>query len=304
MPGVLRRWLEHRWLRRLEKLAGCRIEVIWLFENSRFFDLRFAGPRLKIYHQVDLNQNYHPAIAAQTADICFCTSELIRQRLLRHNERSYFLQHGVDTLVKPINLSNAELDRFSRKCVQAMYVGNLEMAYLDCELISSVVRANPEICFHLVGGFKLNGKLYRILSGLPNVIWWGKVSSSLIPSLLAHADVLMVCYDSVYHRDQSNPHKIMEYLASGRTIIATFTEEYRNHPDLLAMSDPGSNVGYPRLFASVVSQLSIYNDPLMMDARIAFAANNTYSKQLERVESLLSKYGSSLAVRPTPSILF
>lgn len=303
MPGGLRRWLEHRWLRRLEQLAGCRIEVIWLFENSRFFDLRFAKSRLKIYHQVDLNQDFHPAIAAETADICFCTSNLIRQRLLPHNACCYRIQHGVAPTTEPILLNHAEQDRFSSGQIQAMYVGNLDMTYLDCELIASVARKHPEVMFHFVGGYRQQGSLYCKLKNQPNVLWWGKVSSALIPSLLKRADLLIVCYQDNHHQDQSNPHKLMEYLASGRLVVATFTEEYRHHHDLLAMSAPGSNAGYPEMFAAVLSQLTVHNSPERMEARRAFAANHTYPKQLERIQALLLQHGFSLPVGSSTSVL-
>jgi hypothetical protein len=59
-PSHLRRRLERSWLQRLKQLAGMPIAAVWLFENSRFYDLRFAADRLKIYHQVDLNQTFHP----------------------------------------------------------------------------------------------------------------------------------------------------------------------------------------------------------------------------------------------------
>lgn len=302
VPGALRRWLEHRWLRRLETLAECRIEVIWLFENSRFFDLRFAGSRLKIYHQVDLNQDFHPGIAAQTADICFCTSELIRQRLLPHNNRSFRLQHGVSLVNNPIELTQAQRQRFSGFQIQAMYVGNLEMAYLDCDLLALVVRNHPEVVFHFVGGYCQHGGLRRLLEDQLSVHWWGKVSSALIPSLLKRADVLIVCYQDNHHRDQSNPHKMMEYLASGRTVVATYTEEYMQYRDLLAMSASGSNDGYSELFATVLNQLSAYNSPDRMAARRAFAADHTYPRQVERIQALLLQHGFNLPVGSTPNV--
>lgn len=303
MPGRLRRWLEHRWLRRLERLAGCRIEVIWLFENSRFFDLRFAGSRLKIYHQVDLNQVFHPGIAAKTADICFCTSELILKRLLPHNPRCYRLQHGVAPVSDFIELSQAEQQRFSSSQIQAMYVGNLEMAYLDCELLALVVRQNPQVMFHFVGGYCQQGLLRCQVKNQPNVFWWGKVCSALIPLLLKRANVLMVCYRESRHQDQSNPHKMMEYFASGRTVVATYTDEYKKHSDLLAMSEAGSNAGYPGLFARVIAQLNVYNSSERMAERRAFAADHTYPRQLERIQVRLLQHGFSLNVRSNSSKL-
>ena len=69
--------------------------MVWLFENSRFFDLAFAGERLKIYHQVDLNQNFNPKTAAATADICFCSSDRIKERILPFNALVHKIHHGL-----------------------------------------------------------------------------------------------------------------------------------------------------------------------------------------------------------------
>ena len=291
LPGPLRRWLEQRWLEQLEQQAGCPIEVIWLFENSRFYDLRFAGSRLKIYHQVDLNQWFHPEIAARTADVCFCTSELIRQRLLPHNPRSHRLQHGAAITHAPAPLSAIQQHRFIPGQIQAMYVGNLEMAYLDLHLLDKVIERHPEVCFHLVGGYRNNGALFHQLGSSANVVWWGQMESSVIPSLLAYADLLMVCYQAQHHADQSNPHKLMEYLASGRTVVATYTAEYAAQRHLLAMGEPGSNAGYLELFASVLANIDAWNAPARIAARRTFAANHSYGRQLERIQAHLQQHG-------------
>jgi hypothetical protein len=298
LPSPLRRLLEHRWLLQLEQQVGSPIEVIWLFENSRFYDLRFAGSRLKIYHQVDLNQAFHPKTAARTSDICFCTTELIRQRLLPHNPRCHRVQHGVSISKDPVPLKPTEQKRFSPEQIQAMYVGNLEMTYLDGELLAKVIDLHPEVRFHLVGGYRSSGSLFQLLASAANVVWWGQVESSKIPSLLANADILMVCYQAQHHTDQANPHKIMEYLASGRTLVATYTAEYHAQRHLLAMAEPGSNVGYPELFESVLANINTWNDPARIEARRAFATDHSYERQLERIQAHLKQHELSLpAVR-------
>lgn len=294
MPGFLRRWLERRWLDRFERLAGCPIKVIWLFENSRFYDLRFAGSRLKIYHQVDLNQAFHPELAASTADVCFCTTELIRQRLLPHNPRCLCLQHGVAIPMAPAPLSPTEQDLFPAGQIHAMYVGNLEMAYLDLDLLVKVIQQHPEVCFHLVGGYSRDGALFQQLDTAANVVWWGQVESLRIPSLLAHADLLLVCYQAQHHPDQSNPHKLMEYMASGRTVVATYTAEYSGHQNLLAMSEAGSNAGFTELFASVLANLNHWNSPERISARRFFASDHTYPCQLIRIKAHIQQHGFSL----------
>ena len=93
-PSFLRCQVERRWLQQVEHLVGMQVEAVWLFENSRFYDLRFAGDRLRIYHQVDLNQVFHPARASRTADVCFCTTDLISEQLKPHNAKTYVVHHG------------------------------------------------------------------------------------------------------------------------------------------------------------------------------------------------------------------
>ena len=66
-PKKIRNFTEKKWLEKLEDKIGQRFTTVWLFENSRFYDMSFAERRLKIYHQVDLNQNFHVREAASSS---------------------------------------------------------------------------------------------------------------------------------------------------------------------------------------------------------------------------------------------
>lgn len=287
-PGFVRLFLERRWLKNLENISQQKIDVIWLFENSRFYDLRFAGSRLKIYHQVDLNQNFNPATAALTADICFCTTSYIQTLLSHYNSKCYMLRHGVSMPTYPLKLTTYQEKLFDVCATHAMYVGNLDMKYLDQDLIEDVISRQPSIIFHLVGGYEQTGTLYNRLKKFKNIIWWGQVSSDLIPALLQKVDILMVTYQAKFHVDQANPHKIMEYLSSGKIIVSTFTEEFVGQAHLISMSSAGTNSEYPHLFDAVANDLQLFNAPNMQTARKNFAAQNTYACQLNRIKSYLS----------------
>lgn len=288
-PSFLRQWLERRWLGRLERYVNTRITVIWLFENSRFFDMRFAGNRLKIYHQVDLNQEFNPKLAASTADICFCTTDFIRERLLPYNSRAYKIHHGLAVSSTPALLTNEQLGRFKQGFVNAVYIGNLEMQYLDIDLLVQAVNECRDVQFHFVGGYIEGGAIRRLAGDLPNVTWWGKVSSSLIPPILECADILLVTYQSARYRDQASPHKFMEYLASGKVIVATYTDEYKDKRNLLEMVD--NSADYISAFARVVDNLVEYNHPAKKNLRRKFAQAHTYERQLEKISEILKKNG-------------
>jgi hypothetical protein len=299
-PAALRRQLERRWLRWLERQAGIPIDVVWLFENSRFYDLRFADQRLKIYHQVDLNQRFHPEIAARTANISFCTTELIRQELLPYSTRVFVLHHGHAPLYRAVDLTANQLEALSSPGLHAAYIGNLDMAYLDVELLASLIQTHPQISFHLVGGYQPTSPLHQRLAGLAHVHWWGKVPSSLIPRILERVDLQLVCYQAAHHADQASPHKFMDYLASGRTIVATYTAAYADHPELVAMGGPGTNQHYLTLFREVLVDLPTWNSSERMEARKAFAVDHSYAHQLERIQSMLHRFNLPALAVPTP----
>jgi glycosyltransferase involved in cell wall biosynthesis len=286
-PSRLRQKLEADWLASLEKAVSQQITAVWLFENSRFFDMRFAGDRLKIYHQVDLNQNFNPHTAARTADICFCTTDIIRSQLLQSQEKVFKIHHGlamVDDCSRH-TLTPEQNSHYARYPVNAVYVGNLEMRYLDVCLLRQVVESFPRIGFHLVGGYDPHGELHETLRSVTNVNFWGKVDYRLIPNILEKADVLLVTYREEHHRDQASPHKFMEYLHSGKVIVSTYSEEYRNLQELVQMVD--RNNDFLEAFSVVVNDLDFFNSDEFQQRRITFSQGKSYENQIRLIEKTI-----------------
>lgn len=286
MPRFLRRALERRWLERLERTAGVHVDIVWLFENSRFYDMSFAGDRLKIYHQVDLNQDRHLAEAAASADISFAVSDIILDQIARYAANVRKVPHGVLAVASEAN-GDWPWIRPGRKA--AACVGNLDIAYLDARTCREVVCGSPEMDFHFIGSYSEAAELHQALHTMPNAFFWGRLPSTDLPKALKKMDVMMIVYDTTHHRDQvANPHKLMEYLASGNVTVATFMDEYKSlADDLIVMVDQPAD--YPAAFRAVVADLDRWNSPELRAARIAFALDNTYDRQLDRISSALAR---------------
>lgn len=300
LPQGLRCWLEARWLARLERKARTRVAVVWLFENSRFYDMGFAGTRLKIYHQVDLNQDLHAARAAASADAVLCTTRAIADQLRPHHPAVLKLHHGVQVAPPqatgqaptqlPTQLPTPGPLLLEGQGPHAMYVGNLDIAYLDVPLMVQVIGAHPDVTFHLVGGYHEAGALFQALGKASNLRWWGRRPAAEIPNLLAQADILMLTYLAQQFRDQlASPHKVMEYLAAGPVCVATWTDEYANRRDLLEMVETASE--YSARFAAVLADLPKYNSAAARAHRMAFAQDHTYRAQVDRIRAHLTARG-------------
>jgi 5'-deoxynucleotidase YfbR-like HD superfamily hydrolase len=81
---------------------------------------------------------------------------------------------------------------------------------------------------------------------------------------------------------------MLEYLASGKAVIASWTEEYKDRRHLIEMVE--SNDKLPEKFREVISNLDHYNSPEKQAVRKAFALENTYSRKIQQIEELINKH--------------
>lgn len=284
-PPLFRQFVERKWLQRLENIVGMAIDVVWLFENSRFFDMRFAGSRIKIYHQVDLNQTFNPLVAARTADVCFCTTDLIAERLRVVRKDVHKIHHGTVIVSEPHLSQRYPESHGGRLC--ASYVGNLDIPYIDADGLSQIVIAHPEISFNFIGGYTSKTILRRNLRDAPNVTWWGKQPFSEIPRFLAESTLLLVAYKHEYWRQVASPHKFMEYLLAGKVIVCSYTDEYKDKTDIVAMGYPDES--YPDLFERVLQNLDRFTTPELAQLRVDFATIHTYERQVQKIFAIVAQ---------------
>lgn len=297
LPAPLRQTLEARWLRQVEQVLGRPIDVVWNFENSRFFDMSFAGHRLKIYQQVDLDQNFHPVQAAMSADVALVLNAPIKNRLsaLGADKPIHIVSHGLSVANEIVAVPDVPID-----WINAAYIGNLGMRYLDVEAFSEVVRQHSaRVLFHLFGSFDDATPLRQALEGQKNVIWYGWQNPQAVYRQLSAMDISMVLYRTQMNPEQlSNSHKILEYLHSGAVVASSFLLDYKDRPDLIEMAPLEGS--YPDLFASVLARLDVLNTPEQRQKRKAYSLEHTYAKKLDQIEAIIAAQcsGASLNARP------
>jgi glycosyltransferase involved in cell wall biosynthesis len=280
-PSVLRKFLVTNVYDRIEKMAGVRFDVIWSFDNSVFFDLNFLPSHiLKISHIVDLNQDFQFERAAKSADICFCTTEQLLTKFRIHNGNAFKINHGFD---KPDTIRLIDLPGSNK--IKAIYAGNLSSSYLDWDLIERIATRHDQVDFIFLGPGHSQVSACKRLIKFSHCFFIGKVPANELLSYYAASDVLLLSYKSQSNDQFANPHKMMEYLGSGKTIVSTWTKEFENYRDLIQMSDQREK--FIEVFEYTLRNLDKLNDFKMMNKRQELAEANTYEKQIERIEQLI-----------------
>ncbi len=283
-PRFIQKLWTKKVFQKLERLANSSFDIIWSFDNSVFFETTaLSYGVLKISHIVDLNQDFQTARVASNADICFGTTSFITKRLASYNSRIYRLGHAVISQIDGSNSSSLP----GSNSVKAAYGGNLAIPYLDRSLLEDVVVQNPEVDFILFGPNA--GELKQIpgIGGRENVYFPGKVEPRTLSAYYRRADLLLVLYKEGYEEQVADPHKMLEYLASGKCVVATWTESYKDlDGDLLRMAK--HNNEFPDLLKDTVEKLEYYNSPELMKRRRGYVKDFTYEKRIEEIEEYLA----------------
>jgi len=123
--------------------------------------------------------------------------------------------------------------RYGIKNYLVTYIGQLhggQYAELFVKAASLIPKKNFDITFMIVGdGYRL-AELKRLARGMgiaDNFIFTGYVPHSDIPQYLADTDISVACFEDNEITRSKSPLKIVEYLACGRTIVASNVGEVR-----------------------------------------------------------------------------
>ena len=294
LPDALQRKAIRQRYEKLQQLTQCIFDIVWSFDNSVFYDFS-ALPEsvLKISHIVDLNQSFQTAKATTTADICFCTTDYIRQKLRMYNANVFKIHHGYS---QPDSSNQQKTALPGNNSVKAVYVGNLTLKYIDWKLLQTVIGQHHNIDFVFIGpegnSNLTKSRQTKLVSGrvksYSNAYFIGSVPSSKISAFLQGADILLITYQADLYTEQlASPHKFMCYFGSGRVTVATYTDEYKDKRTLLAMSE--RNEEYPALFTEIVNNLDEWNCQAKQEERKRFAINNAYGRQVVKIDQIIDE---------------
>lgn len=291
-------------IKKILNLINKKLDIVWSFDNSRFGDLTKFGDVLKIFslEEWSAEPNLDNELA-NSADLILGLSQSLLDKVGEVKGRKQLIHHALGTAYVE-SLQKVEYIRantqFATGRIRCGYVGNLQNKFIDTEIFETIIRNNPVVEFHLIGPFVKDSNLaysenktwedpfVEFLMSAPNVRMYGSLMNVRAAEILQTMDLFLVCYDvEKYRKEVANPQKIMEYLSSGKVVVANYTDTFASQKDLLLMAD--TNAQLPTLFKKAVDALDEYNEPTKSKARIDFALSHTYEKQLVALEQILNK---------------
>lgn len=283
LPEILAtRILKREW-KRVFHMMGVEPDLIWSFDNSVLFDLSLTSA-VSVSHIVDLNQDYQFKRHAESADLCLGSTPYVLEKLKRFNPNSFFLNHGC----VPRTQETTVKDRFI-----GIYIGNLNISYLDRDFVKTMVVRFPEIQFTFIGSKHKSNLSTSIDEESEGFIEWldrqvnveltGTVEQQDLDEQLKKADFYFLAYKTEHHKQVANPHKVMELLSTGKMVFSFPLECYK---DLNFPAVFGDFEAYLEGIAKAKKGDQPFYNP-HKKAQIDFALKHSYDEQIKRVEACL-----------------
>ena len=292
-----------RWL--LE-VIGHPLDAVWCFDSNLYSDLRWFNAPLKIFHPVDQVALPHQMRVASTADVVLSVSDEILKNTRAYGTPQLRVEHGLaPEFVALAERRSRETTYRRHEALKVGYVGNLLMPYIDRELMLRIIAEHPRIDFHLWGprsssesnvgsDQSAEGTAFvRALEELPNVTLHGAVTPTALADQIDGMDLLLLCYAVTRDPNRGcNSHKILEYLSTGRVIVSNHVSDYADRPELIEMPSATAGGDLVELFDGALARITKLNAPEKGRVRREFALDNSYSKQIDRIESFVAEVTS------------
>lgn len=260
------------------------IDFLWNFDNGTYFKEEYLFSKaVKVFHPVDdfeLSKKFNH----YSYDVGFAVSpEILFKIPLKHK---FFINHGVNDLLL---VNNYHLNKVSKiKPENIVYVGNLSIRFLDSSHLIKIISENKDIQFDFVGDYDAENQFIHFLKTQDNVSLLGPKFGDELEKKIREADILLLCYKQQPGYFADNSHKVLEYLSSGNVIVSSHLSVYKGL-ELFPMSNDVQNLDYSSLFQQVVNNFASYNTNEIRNRRIKFAKDNTYAKQVERINKYLNE---------------
>ncbi len=286
-------------VKHIARQIGRPIDIVWSFDLGNMYPFSFFPEgSFKIFHPVDEPTNQTAINSAIGAQVIFSVTREILAKFHQFRVPKYFINHGVaDYFLQPF--SPKKINQNHR--IHVGVSGNLLREDIDRTIFLQIIRENPDIVFECWGSYQLKQSniggmddeparnFINSLRQQPNVILHGVLDAVNLAKELGRMDAFLICYN--INKDQSkgtNYHKVMEYISTGKVIISNNITTYSDKPYLIQMvPDRDHNKALPELFSKVIRNLPLYNKEEWQRARIAFATENFYAIQIQKIGELI-----------------
>jgi len=271
--------------------------MLWIFTPNMVNMIGHLNEAEIIYYCVD-NQSAHKDVNSKMLDemehkllkkadiVIACSKELSKTRE-KINPNTYYIPHGVDwdLFRKALdeNLQIADDIAPIRKPIIGFY-GFVSYDWVDFDLLKKIAMKHTEWSIVLIGKSSVD---LRELIMLGNIYYLGVKKFEDLPMYSKAFDVAIIPFNINELTLNSNPLKLLEYLASGKPVVSTRIPEVTKYGNMVKIADTSEE------FISAIEQCLKENSTAEMYKRSDSVKTESWDGRMEIISQKLSEYMSN-----------
>ncbi len=282
--------------------------ILWLYSPYHLSLVGKFGEKLSCYMNYDEFANYltnsrikelvrwYDDQLTNRVDVVFATSPsqcTVREAI---NPHTNFIPNAVDfDLFNRAVLSDLPIpeDIAGLRRPIIGYAGRMARQ-IDIELLQRVATTYSDCSLVLIGPDELPScPAEQDLRATPNVFFLGWKKPSELPNYLRVFDAALIPYRLEGHVLSGYPTKLHEYLAAGRSVVATAMPELLPYSHVLHIAENNDD------FVVKVGEAMRDNALKSIEARVAVAQENTWDRRVEDIYHNLEPFLSGAITRRT-----
>lgn len=285
-----------RHVQRAMKALDVKSPILWLYSPYHADLIGNFGEKLVCYYNYDEFAEYvsnariretvrhYEAQLCKKVDVIFTTSRAQCEVRKAYNPNTFFVPNAVDfelfnRALRPGIEMPDDIAKIPRPIIG--YAGRMA-AQIDIELLRRIAETYPSFSLVLVGPDELpHTKDEKLLRTLNNVYFLGWKKPSDLPNYLQAFDAALIPYQLVGHVLSGYPTKLHEYLAAGRSVVATAMPELLPYKNVLRIGKTHNE------FITLVGEAVKDKSYQAIEERISVAQKNTWEERVAEIYRIL-----------------
>jgi glycosyltransferase involved in cell wall biosynthesis len=286
-----------RYVNRMADKFHFRNKILITFQADSAVLVKSLQARLKIYYCTDdwsaSGRWWQPEPLVrkreqelvEACDFVIAVSQRLLHKFEQFGKPVYFLPNAAD------------YDLFSRACLGRVasdigvlkrpvigFIGLITPYSFDPNLIIWLAQRHPEWTFVIIGKPVSGEPNLTALNAFSNIHMLGFKPLNVLPQYLAGMDVCLIPWPESDWTKSAFSLKLFEYLAAGKPIVASWTEEYLPYKELVYLAST-----YEEFERNIKYALS-ETDRGLVKKRMQLAKNNTWDVRFAYLNNIIKRF--------------
>jgi len=268
-----------------------------------FYDMLLQNNTTVIYDYMDLLDEEHflktlsdpqkfldlqEHILKSPDSIVLASSDLIFNKSKEHRKIAHLIPNACNPNDFITNRSFEDINAKMKDIIQLNkaiigFVGALA-CWIDYDLIEKIAYQNQNLSFVFIGPNLDGSSEYLKNKNLPNLFFLGTVGFAKLKHYTAWFDASLVPFRVVELTNAVSPVKLFEYMAIGKPIIATKTEEIKKYKSVLLIDDAED------FSEKISSYLDKKHDKNYQKLVTKELSENTWNNRAKKILDILNKH--------------